>query len=257
MTYLVVVLVAFAASGLTFFSGFGLGTLLLPAFALFFPAEHAVSLTAVVHFLNGLFKLALVARRADLGVVVRFGVPAIVASFAGATVLVWLSGAEPLLTYQVLGRQAQVTPVKLAVGLLLLVFGVAELLPQSRAVSFGPRYLPVGGALSGFFGGVSGHQDALRSAFLVRCGLTKEAFIGTGVVIACAVDAARLFEYGRNMDFAPIRERWLLVAAAIACAAAGAVLAARALPRISMRAIRRFVTVMLFTIAVLLMAGLV
>lgn len=49
MTYLIVCMVAFVASGLTFVSGFGLGTLLLPAFALFFPAEHAVALTAVVH----------------------------------------------------------------------------------------------------------------------------------------------------------------------------------------------------------------
>ena len=32
-----VCLVALLASGLTFFSGFGLGTLLLPAFALFMP----------------------------------------------------------------------------------------------------------------------------------------------------------------------------------------------------------------------------
>ena len=36
MTFLIVCAVAFAASALTFFSGFGLGTLLLPAFALFF-----------------------------------------------------------------------------------------------------------------------------------------------------------------------------------------------------------------------------
>ena len=62
MSYLVICAVALLASGLTFFSGFGLGTLLLPAFALFFPIEQAVAMTAVVHFLNGLFKLGLAAR---------------------------------------------------------------------------------------------------------------------------------------------------------------------------------------------------
>jgi hypothetical protein len=36
MTYVVVMAVAFIASGLTFFSRFGLGTLVLPAFAMFF-----------------------------------------------------------------------------------------------------------------------------------------------------------------------------------------------------------------------------
>jgi hypothetical protein len=46
----------------------------------------------------------------------------------------------------------------------------------------------VGGILSGFFGGLSGIQGAIRSAFLVKSGLKKEAYIATGVVIACFVD---------------------------------------------------------------------
>ncbi|MEM6640395.1 MAG: sulfite exporter TauE/SafE family protein, partial [Pseudomonadota bacterium] len=41
MDYLLVCTVALVASALTFFSGFGLGTLLVPAFALFFPAPLA------------------------------------------------------------------------------------------------------------------------------------------------------------------------------------------------------------------------
>ena len=48
-TLVVVSLIAALASSLTFFSGFGLGTLLLPAFALFYPIELAVASTAVVH----------------------------------------------------------------------------------------------------------------------------------------------------------------------------------------------------------------
>ena len=144
MSYLVVFAVAFLASGLTFFSGFGLGTLLLPAFALFFPIERAVALTALVHFLNGLFKLGLVGRHADLGVVLRFGVPAILASFVGAWLLLWLSGVEPLFTYPLFGRQVHVTPVKLVVGLLLLLFSLAELVPAFGEISFGRQYLTLG-----------------------------------------------------------------------------------------------------------------
>jgi predicted nucleic acid-binding protein len=41
MTYLVIYLVALFDSGLTLYSGFGLGTLLMPAFALFFPVPVA------------------------------------------------------------------------------------------------------------------------------------------------------------------------------------------------------------------------
>ena len=54
MEFVVIGVVAFLASGLTLYSGFGLGTVLLPAFALFFPAPVAVAATGVVHLLNGL-----------------------------------------------------------------------------------------------------------------------------------------------------------------------------------------------------------
>ena len=69
---LVVALVAFAASALTFVSGFGLGTLLMPVFALFMPIERSVAATGVVHLANSLFKFALVGRRADWPTVARF-----------------------------------------------------------------------------------------------------------------------------------------------------------------------------------------
>ncbi len=47
MEFLVVVFSAILVSALTLFSGFGLGTLLMPVFALFFPIEVAVAATAV------------------------------------------------------------------------------------------------------------------------------------------------------------------------------------------------------------------
>ena len=49
MDYLLVAAVALCVSGLTMYSGFGLGTLLMPVFALFFPIEVAVAATAIVH----------------------------------------------------------------------------------------------------------------------------------------------------------------------------------------------------------------
>ena len=256
MSYLVVIVVAFVASGLTFFSGFGLGTLLLPAFALFFSAELAVAMTAAVHFLNSLFKLALVARHADLGVVARFGLPAIAASFVGATALVWLSGGGPLLTYRVLGREAHVTAVKLVVGLLLLAFSIAELLPPSRAVSFGPRWLPLGGVLSGFFGGLSGMQGALRSAFLVRAGLSTQAFIGTGVVVASLVDLSRLGVYWRALSRESASIDYGLLGLAVLAALSGSILGNRFLSTVTMESVRRIVAAMLLLIALSLAGGL-
>lgn len=256
MSWLVICTVALLASGLTFFSGFGLGTLLLPAFALFFPLEEAIALTAMVHFLNGLFKLALVGRHADRGVVLRFGLPAIGAAFLGAWLLHALAGLDALLVWRAWGRELVVTPVKLTVGLLLLAFAVLEFSPRFGRLSFGPRWLPVGGVLSGFFGGLSGMQGALRSAFLVRAGLAKEVFVATGVVVSVVIDLTRLGMYARSLAAHAGDLQWDLLAAAVLAAFAGAALGNLYLRKLTMGGVQRIVAVMLFLVALGLIGGL-
>lgn len=256
MSYLIICTVALLASALTFFSGFGLGTLLLPAFALFFPIEQAVALTAIVHFLNSLFKLALTGRHADWHVVVRFGLPAIIMSFLGAWVLVWLADIAPVFSYPAFDRLVSVTPVKLVVGLLLLLFALLEFLPRFRNLSFGVQYMPLGGLLSGFFGGLSGMQGALRSAFLSRAGMTKEAFIATGVVIACLIDSSRLAIYSTVLARESAHFNYGLLAAAVLAAFAGAVLGNNYLKKMTMPGIQRIVAVMLIVVALGLVSGL-
>lgn len=255
MSLLLICTVAFLASGLTFFSGFGLGTLLLPAFALFYPIEQAVALTAVVHFLNNMFKLGLVSRHADRHVVLLFGLPAVAAAFAGAWVLLRLSQTGPAASYSFAGHEFFIMPVKLAVGLLLMAFSLAELLPRFRSMSFDPKYLPLGGVLSGFFGGLSGMQGALRSAFLAKCGLTKEAFIATGVVAACLIDATRLGMYGRMLASESGRLDYGVLAAAVVAAFVGAWLGNRYLKKMTMQAIQTLIAVLLFAVAVSLICG--
>ena len=127
MDALLIAAVACAASLLTFFSGFGLGTLLLPAFALYFPVEAAVMMTAVVHLANNLFKLALMFRHIEREIVLRFGLPALVAAWFGAALLIRLSQHPALLHYQWLGRSAEVTWTGIVVGGLMLSFALREL----------------------------------------------------------------------------------------------------------------------------------
>lgn len=255
MTYLVISVIALLASCLTFFSGFGLGTVLLPAFALFFPVEQAIAMTAVVHMLNGLFKLVLVGRHSDGATVLRFGLPAIAAALLGAWVLQWLTGLAPVYRYVALGRALEVTPVKLVVGLLLLVFALFELLPRLRDLTFPSGWMPVGGVLSGFFGGLAGMQGALRSAFLMRAGLSKEAFIATGVVTAVLVDVSRLGIYTRSLLRVGEALDYPLLAAAILSAFIGALVGNRFLKQLTMPGLQRLVAVSLLAAAMGLMAG--
>ena len=139
MQYALVAGVALFVSALTLFSGFGIGTLLMPAFALFLPVPVAVAATAVVHFANNLFKLVLVGRKADWTVVVRFGLPAAAAAIVGATLLGLLADVPPLLSYSLGGETRVVTPVKLTVAVLMMGFALFELLPRFRRLSFDRR----------------------------------------------------------------------------------------------------------------------
>src|SRR5207247_8900276 len=119
--YAIVAGVALFVSALTLFSGFGLGTLLMPAFALFLPVPVAVAATAVVHLANNLFKLALVGRKAVWTVVVRFALPAAAAAIVGAMLLGLLADVPPLFRYSLGGETRAVTPVKLTVAALMMV----------------------------------------------------------------------------------------------------------------------------------------
>lgn len=254
--------IAFLASGLTLYSGFGLGTLLLPVFALFFPVEVAVAATAVVHGANNAFKIAVVGRLADRAIIVRFGIPAIVAAFVGAAALGYVAHFEELARYSIGPRTATITPVKLAVAAMMFAFALFELLPRLRDIRIDRKYLAVGGILSGFFGGFSGHQGALRSAFLVKTGISTEAFVGTNAVIAFLVDVARLATYAAVFILAgtgsPLsRGEWPVIGAGIVAAFAGVLIGKRYLHKVTMKAVQTLTGVLLLLIAVALGAGII
>lgn len=260
MDYIVVAVAAMAASGLTLFSGFGLGTLLLPAFAVFIPAELAVAATAVVHGANNVFKVSLLGRHADRGLVLRFGLPALAAALVGASILGLLSGLEPLHTYTLGSRQAEVTPIKLVLAALMTLFAAFELLPRFRALEIDRKYLTLGGLLSGFFGGLSGHQGALRSAFLAKVGLSTQAFVGTNAVIGLLVDLVRLAVYGTF--FFAVRggvsfddHDWSLIAVGIVAAFGGVLVGKRWLHKVTMRSIQMLTGILLLLVAVALGFG--
>ena len=249
-------LAALLASCLTFFSGFGLGTLLMPVVALFLPVEVAIAVTAIVHLANNLFKLALVGKKADCSVVWRFGAPAVLAALLGAWLLNMLSGLPTLFEYQWLGREFAVSVVKFIIGVLILVFVWLELSPRFAKMSFDARYLPLGGALSGFFGGLSGHQGAFRSMFLLKSGLDSQRFIATGVVLAVLVDVARMLVYGWSFSANTANVQWTMVLSASFSAFVGAYLGAKLLHKVTLRTIQRLVSVLLVLIGLGLVTGL-
>jgi uncharacterized membrane protein YfcA len=257
MEIIILCIAALITSLLTFFSGFGLGTILTPVFAIFFPIEIAIALTGVVHFLNNIFKLMLVGKHADKQVVIRFGIPAIFAALLGAFLLVRISELEPIHNYTIGNKLFYITPIKLLVAILIIFFSLLEIIPRVKKIQFGKNKLFLGGLLSGFFGGLSGNQGALRTAFLIRSGLSKEAFIATGIVIACLIDVSRLGVYSTRFLKSGLQENLPLVIAATLSAFAGAYLGSRLLKSVTFSTIQIIVTVMLIVLSVGIGSGLV
>ena len=126
-----------------------MGTLLLPVFALFFPLEVAILLTAVVHLLNNLFKLGLLWRDIHWSTVLLFGVPGIVGAFLGARLMLLLGERAPLFV----GVLHPVDPLDLVIAVLMLLFGLFELSKKLNTLSLPPKWMVPGGLVSGFFGG--------------------------------------------------------------------------------------------------------
>jgi uncharacterized membrane protein YfcA len=262
MDYVIIAGAALATSALTLFSGFGLGTLLFPAFALFFPAEIAVAATAIVHVANNLLKASLFWRTADWRIVIRFGLPAIFAALLGAWVLGQVAHLPSFTSWSWNGREFLITPVNLVLAALMILFALIELLPAFRSLEFETKWLPLGGVLSGFFGGLSGHQGALRSAFLAKSGIDTRAFIGTNVLIALLVDFTRIPVYWMTLiavnGGAPIGAgQWPLVITGMFAAFLGVVIGKRLMHSVTIAAIQILIGVLLLLIAVALAAGLI
>lgn len=233
----------------------------MPVFALFFPVPIAVASTAVVHAANNVVKLLLLQRHVRGGILLRFGLPAVAAAFVGAALLGGLAAQEPLFAWSLGERTAEITPVKLVMGLLILGFACVELAPGLTDFHVSIRWLPLGGVVSGFFGGLSGHQGAFRAAFLAPLGLSPPEFAATQAVLACLVDAARLAVYGvafRLATFSATENgiHWPLVGFACACAFAGAVLGRRLLPSVTIAGLRRLTGTLLLVVGFALASGL-
>ena len=257
MEIIVLCIAALVTSLLTFFTGFGLGTILTPVFAIFFPIDLAIALTGVVHFLNNIFKLFLIGGKADKDVVIRFGMPAFFAALLGAYLLLRVSNLNALTTYSLWGNEYSITPVKLIIAVLLIAFALMEVMPYFKNLQFGKDKLVIGGLLSGFFGGLSGNQGALRSAFLIKSGLSKESFIATGIVVACIVDFSRLGVYMTRFSKSGLHENFALVIAATASAFIGAYAGSALLKKVTLQTVQVIVTVMLVILSIALGLGIV
>lgn len=218
--------------------GFGLGTALTPLFLLTYDIKTAILLVAVVHFANNLFRLTLFRGSIEGSIVRRFGLASVVGAVAGS--LLQKSAGEPGL--------------ELSLGTLLVVLGGVALLPSKRQWRLPRRFDQMGGFVSGLLGGLVGNQGAVRSAYLLNYGLSKEAFIATGTAIACLIDASRIPVYLVNYG-AGLVGSWPYLVAVIGAAFAGTLVGKRLVARVSLVWFRSLVAGLIALVGAALIAS--
>lgn len=256
MEYLIISITVLFGAGLTFFSGFGLGTLMLPVFSLFFPLPIAVGATAIVHFANNIFKFGLVYKHIHYPTLLRFGIPAFIFAVIGSFLLKFIGDFGVVHQYVLNGHLFEMTYLKIVIGSLMLFFAWFDLDPRFTNLQVKKEWIPLGGVLSGFFGGVSGHQGAFRSAFLTKAGLTKEQFIGTSNAIALIIDLSRLIVYIETINFAALSDEKGILGTGILFAFVGTYFGKQLVKKTTLKGIQKVVGVLLFLLGTLFILGI-
>ncbi|MBK8700016.1 MAG: sulfite exporter TauE/SafE family protein [Saprospiraceae bacterium] len=254
--WLLIALVALSASMLTFFSGFGLGTILSACLFIFFEVPIAIAITGIVHLSNNLFKLILTSKSINWNLVKWFGIPAILGAIGGAYFLHMISGDDPLHVYKIGETIHHISVLKITMALVMVIFVFWDWLPGLKRIKFEGIGSSIGGLITGFFGGLSGHQGALRSAFLVKGQLDKNAYIATGVMIACLVDIGRIPVYFSQINTGVLQEQWKIIVLATLSAFIGTMLGNKMITKITIRQIQNLVACLLLTVAMLLGSGI-
>ena len=175
-TILLLVFTAFLAAALTVPAGFGLSTMLTPVVLLVLNPHEAVAVVAIVHGAHNGAKYWNLKEHVDFDAIKHYGIWLVIGAILGA----------------LLQSQVPQKPLLLVIGIFLIVLPILTLSENWSGYKIPEANDRIGGFGSGFMGGLSGHQGALRAMFLSRRLTNKMSFAATASVLALCVDLTRI-----------------------------------------------------------------
>jgi uncharacterized membrane protein YfcA len=167
------------ASGIGTLTGFGTSTIMVPVMLLFYSVPQTLFFVGIIHFFGNVWKLLLFRKGVRWRLILSFGIPGIVATYLGASLVFNVSAL-------VLSR---------ILGSFLILYVIYLFAKGSFKVKANLVFGACGGALSGFLAGVFGIGGAVRGLFLTAFDLPKAVYISTAGAIALFIDATRLTTY--------------------------------------------------------------
>jgi uncharacterized protein len=169
-------IVAFISEVIGAVAGFGSSTIFLPLALFFVDFETALILVAISHLFGNLGRINFFRHGIDKKIIATFGIPSILFSFFGASIV-------GILSQDIL---------KVILGIFLIIISVLFLVRPLLKVPTNRNIIITGGGISGFITGLVGTGGALRATFLTGFNLEKTKYIATAAVIALGTDATRI-----------------------------------------------------------------
>lgn len=188
-------LVCVVAAALTVPAGFGLATMMTPVFLVWFDPHQAIAGVAIVHGVHNLIKSRMLREHIDRDALKRFGWALLIGALIGAVLQSFIP-SDPLL---------------LVVGLALIVLPLLKVSESWSSIRLPEAEDRLGGFGSGFLGGLTGHQGALRAMFLKERLPDKSAYAATAAALALVVDLTRIPIYLVNDASVLSTNTWLMV----------------------------------------------
>lgn len=216
-------------------TGFGIGSILTPLFALRLDPKLAVAAVTIPHFAATFLRFWLLRAHLDRRLLATFGAASAAGGLAGALLHARL--ASPGVTA--------------CFGLLLIATGAGQLSGLAARLRFGRRGGFLAGMLSGFFGGLAGNQGGIRSGALLSLDrpISKETFVAVATAAGVIVDLARMPVYAATESAGLWQARGAIL---LACAGtlAGTVFGRRALAAVPERVFRSAVAALVLALGV-------
>jgi len=209
-------------------TGFGTSTIMIPVLLFWYPLPQALLLVGIIHWIGDIWKMILFRKGATWNLILLFGIPSVLAAYAGARITL---ATESTMLLRILG-------VALIANTFFLLFHASWKLPRTNATAV------TGGALSGLMAGIFGVGGAVRGAFLAAFDLPKHVYIFTAGAIALMTDSIRLLTYGIGNVNLP-RELWFGMVLFLPLSFIGAWLSKKIVGHVPERAFRQIIAIFL------------
>ncbi len=219
-------------------AGFGIGSVLTPAIAATAGTRLAVAAVSIPHVIGTSLRFWRFRREINWAVVRSFGVPSAAGGLTGALVHTWAASRT----------------LELVFGALLVLAGGSQVTGYAQRWRLRGSLAWIGGALSGFFGGLVGNQGGIRTAAMLGFDVNKRQFVATTTAVALLIDLARLPVY-LAVETAELVRMWPTIALATMGVLIGTIFGERLLARVPEQRFRTIVGGLLVVLGISFLIG--